>query len=187
MRVAVSSPPIANEADFVNRVKEFEEEAWEELYEVYFPKMYRYLFVHVGDWDVAEDLAAEVFERACKGIRHFRYRGAPLSSWLYKVAHHTMVDWHRKRRRTLEVPTEAEPAQSDLSDGVVTRDELSRAMNGLTPEQRQVLVLRHVEGHSAASAGEIMGKKENAIRALDFRALASLRQAMHAKKDGKGT
>lgn len=187
MRVAVSSPPIANEADFVNRVKEFEEEAWEELYEVYFPKMYRYLFVHVGDRDVAEDLAAEVFERACKGIRHFRYRGAPLSSWLYSVAHHTMVDWYRKRRRTLEVPTEAEPAQPDLSDGVVTRDELSRAMNGLTPEQRQVLVLRHVEGHSAASAGEIMGKKENAIRALDFRALASLRQAMHAKKDGRGT
>ena len=67
---------------------------------------------------------------------------------------------------------------TDHADRVVVRDELARALSMLTGEQRQVLLLRHIEGHSAASAGAIMGKKENAVRALEFRALASLRRAM---------
>ncbi len=59
---------------------------------------------------------------------------------------------------------------------------------GLTREQRQVLVLRHIEGHTSASAGEIMGKKDNAIRALEFRALASLRRAMsRSERTGEGS
>ncbi len=83
IRVAVLSASIADEADFVRRVKAFQEDAWIELYDAYFPKMYRYLYVHVGNRDVAEELAAQVFEQACKGIHRYHYRGAPLSSWLY--------------------------------------------------------------------------------------------------------
>lgn len=149
--------------------------------------MYRYLYVHIGDRDAAEDLAAEVFEQACKGIHRFRYRGVPISSWLYRVAHNLMIDWRRKRGRTPEVPVIGEIAGADPTADIAIRDELARALNGLTREQRQVLVLRHIEGHSAASAGEIMGKKENAVRALEFRALASLRRGMsREKKEGEG-
>jgi DNA-directed RNA polymerase specialized sigma24 family protein len=68
---------------------------------------------------------------------------------------------------------------------VETRDLLSRAMSKLTREQREVLVLRHIEGHSSASAGELMGKGGNAIRALEFRALAAMRRAL-AVDTGKG-
>lgn len=180
------SPSVAAEADFVRRVKEFEADAWDELYHTYFPKMYRYLYVHVGDRHVAEELAAEVFEQACKGIHRFRYRGVRLSSWLYKVARNVMVDWRRKRARNPEVPVIGDVAARDDSHRVAVRDELTRAMAGLTREQQHVLVLRHVEGHSAASAGAIMGKKEGAIRALEFRALASLRRAMSRdEKEGE--
>ena len=182
--MAAVTPSIADEEDFVRRVKEFEAEAWDELYNVYFPKMYRYLYVHVGDRDVAEDLAAEVFEQACKGIRRYRYRGVPLSSWLYRVAHNVMVDWQRKQRRSREVPVVDEISRADDTARVAVRDELARGMGRLTREQRHVLVLRHIEGHSATSAGEIMGKKENAIRALEFRALASMRRAMSRNDRG---
>ena len=178
IRVAAVSSPVADEADFVRRIKEFEAEAWDQLYDAYFPKMYRYLYVHVGDRDVAEDLAAEVFEQACRGVRRFRYRGVPLSSWLYKVAHNVMVDWQRKQKRSREVPVAVEIAGADHSARVAVRDQLARLMSGLTREQRQVLMLRHIEGHSAASAGRVMGKKENAIRALEYRALASLRRTI---------
>lgn len=176
--MAALSPAVADEAEFVRRIKDFQADAWDELYDTYFPKMYRYLYVHVGDRDVAEDLAAEVFEQACRGVRRFRYRGVPFSSWLYRVAHNVMVDWRRRRRRSRELPLVQDVIGDDPTDHVSTRDELARAMGGLTREQRHVLVLRHVEGHSAASAGEIMGRKENAIRALEFRALSSLRRAL---------
>ncbi len=104
IRAAALSPPIADEADFVRRVQAFQEDAWDELYNVYFPKMYRYLYVHVGNRDVAEELAAEVFAQACRGIRRYHYRGVPLSAWLYRVAHNVMVDWMRRQRRNTEVP-----------------------------------------------------------------------------------
>src|SRR3990172_6487131 len=96
IRVTALNPTIAAEADFIRRIKEFQAEAWDELYEEYYPKMYRYLHIHVGDRDAAEELAAEVFEQACKGVRRFRYRGVSLSSWLYRVAHNLMVDWQRR-------------------------------------------------------------------------------------------
>lgn len=178
------SPATADEAVFVRRVKEFQADAWDELYDTYFPKMYRYLYTHVGSRDVAEELVADVFEQACKGIRRFNYRGVPLSAWLYRVAHNVMVDWWRKQARSPEMRVVSELAGDDDSHRVADRDELARAMILLTREQQQVLVLRHIEGHSAASAGEIMGKKEGAIRALEFRALASVRRAISRDQGG---
>src|SRR3972149_3020332 len=101
--VATLSPALADGADFVRRVKEFQREAWDALYDTYFPKMYRSLYVRIGDRDVAEELADEVVEQACRGVLRFRYRGVPFASWLYRVAHNVMGDWRRKRRRTPEV------------------------------------------------------------------------------------
>src|SRR3990172_2879037 len=176
--VATLSPALADGADFVRRVKEFQREAWDVLYDTYFPKMYRYLYVRIGHRDVAEELAAEVFEQACRGVHRFQYRGVPFASWLYRVAHNVMVDWQRRQKRNREVPVLGDFAGGSHIDRIDARDELAKALSTLTREQRQVLLLRHIEGHSAASAGALMGKKENAIRALEFRALASLRRAM---------
>jgi RNA polymerase sigma-70 factor (ECF subfamily) len=82
------------------------------------------------------------------------------------------------------VPVLVDIAGADQTDRVDVRDELARALKALTSDQRQVLLLRHIEGHSAASAGAIMGKKDNAIRALEFRALAALRRAMSQGEEG---
>src|SRR3989337_1486799 len=182
--VATLSPALADGADFVRRVKEFQREAWDELYDTYFPKMYRYLYVRIGDRDVADELTAEVCEQACKGVPRFHYRGVPFASWLYRVAHNVMVDWQRRRKRNPEVPVLVDIAGPDQTERFGAGDELQGGLSALTQEQRQVLLLRHVEGHSAASAGAIMGKKDNAIRALEFRALASLRRAMSQGEEG---
>jgi RNA polymerase sigma-70 factor (ECF subfamily) len=184
-KVALLSTTAADPGEFIERVKTFEREAWDQLYEEFYPRMYRYLYVHVGDRSEAEELAARVFEQACKGIRRFRYRGVPLSSWLYRIAHDLMVDWQRRRGRRRETPVSGDIAAADSFSNLETRDELQRAMSRLTAEQREVLVLRHIEGHSSASAGELMGKGGNAVRALEFRALAALRRAL-AADEGKG-
>jgi RNA polymerase sigma factor (sigma-70 family) len=96
-----------------------------------------------------------------------------------------MVDWQRKRGRRKETLVSGEIAAADSFSSVEIRDQLARAMSGLTREQREVLVLRHIEGHTSASAGELMGKGGNAVRALEFRALAALRRAL-AVDEGKG-
>lgn len=176
--MATLTPTTVDEAEFVRRIQQYDAEAWDEFYDTYFPKMYRYVYIHTGDRDAAEDLAAQVFERACEGVRRFRYRGVPLSAWLYKVAHNVVVDWQRKRGRSREVRPSGDYAGPDAMERSIQRDEIARAMASLTEEQRQVVFLRQIEGHSGASAGRIMGKNEGAIRSLEFRALAMLRKAL---------
>ena len=171
----------AGEGDFVNRLKEFEATAWNELYDDYSPKLYRYLFIRVGDSEAAEELTAQVFEEACRRIGGYRYHGPPISAWLYKVAYNRMVDWKRKRK---PLPLDVDVPGPDRIDEVADRDELARAMDALTEDQQQVLMLRHIEGHSSASAGEIMGKNAGAIRALEFRALSSLRRHLSRAEGG---
>jgi RNA polymerase sigma-70 factor (ECF subfamily) len=175
VEIATLTTTSDREAQFVNRLKEFEESAWNELYDSYAAKLYRYLYVHTGQADVAEELTAQVFEEACRRIGGYRFRGPPISAWLYRVAHNRMVDWRRKRKA---LPLAVDVAGPDRMAQVADRDELARAMASLTDEQQQVLVLRHVEGHSTASAGEIMGKNAGAIRSLEFRALSSLRRGL---------
>ncbi len=165
----------AGEADFVDRLKQFEAAAWNELYDTHAPKLYRHLFMRTGDREATEELTAQVFEEACRRIGGYRFRGPPISAWLYRVAHNRMVDWRRKRK---PLPLAVDMAAPDRMGQVADRDELARAMHALTEDQQQVIVLRHIEGHSSASAGEIMGKKAGAIRSLELRALASLRRGL---------
>ncbi len=170
------------EAELISRAKQFQPEAWEAIYEAHYPKMYTFLYVHLGDRAAAEDLASQVFEEACKAIQRFRYRGVPLSAWLYRIAHNLMVDFlkRQKRLRTHSIDAQGAPqlAGPDVTETTGLRDEISRALRRLTWEQQQVLLLRHVEGHDTASISRIMGKRENAVRALEFRALRSLRRIL---------
>ncbi len=164
-----------DEAGLVERLRHFEERAWNEIYDTYFPRLFRYLYLQTSSQEVAEELTSQVFEEACNRIGTYRYRGSPLSAWLYRVAHNRMVDWRRKRK---ELPLVDGDSQPDMADRVADRDEIATAMRELTPEQQQVLILRHVEGHTSASAGGIMGKSAGAVRSLEFRALATLRRSV---------
>jgi RNA polymerase sigma-70 factor (ECF subfamily) len=161
------------EGKFIDRLKQFEAAAWNELYDTHASKIYRYLVVRLGDQEAAEELSAQVFEEACRRIGGYRHRGPPISAWLYRVAHNRMVDWRRKHR---SLPLEADMAGPDQMAKVADRDELARALDTLTGDQQQVLVLRHIEGHTPTSAAAMMGKNAGAIRALEFRALNSLRK-----------
>lgn len=171
----------AGHADFVDRLKQFEATAWSELYDAYAAKLHRYLFVRLGDGAIAEELTAQVFEEACRRIGGYRFQGPPISAWLYKVAYNRMVDWNRKKKA---LPLTVDVTAPDRIAEVADRDELTRAMDALTEDQQQVLVLRHIEGHSSASAGEIMGKNAGAVRALEFRALSSLRRHLSRAEGG---
>lgn len=175
------------EAELIARAKEFDPEAWSALYDAYYQKMYTFLYVRLGERSVAEDLAADVFEQACKGIRRFRYRGVPISAWLYRIARNLMVDFLKRRGRAnvkrLEPDVESQVATTDASGQVALRDQLARALRELTEDQQQVLLLRHIEGHDVATTAGIMGKKDNAVRAQEFRALHSLRRIL--TRDGE--
>jgi RNA polymerase sigma-70 factor (ECF subfamily) len=169
--------------DLVRKAKEMRPDVWDYIYDTFYPKMYRYLYLHLDDRSAAEDLAGDVFEQAVRGIARFRYEGVPLSSWLYRIAHHLLVDFIRARKRAPSAPIEniEPPSVAGFDELSELRHDIREAMSHLTTEQRQVLILRQFEGYDVETTGRIMGKKNDAVKSLHFRAVNSLRRLMEGR------
>jgi len=178
---------LSDEAILIQKAKEFDSEAWTQIYRHHYPKIYAYLCHRLGDIDLAEDIAAKVFLHAVEGIGSFTYRGFSLSSWLFRIAHNQVVDHLRRKAKVKTEPlTEELLAKSGLvqeaMEEVLVREDLNLALKNITEEQRQVVLLKFFSGLSNAEVARIIGKPEGAVKALQHRALASLRRILEREE-----
>ena len=170
----------------VDRLKGLDAGAWEELYEEYYPLLYRYIHARVFDSHSAEDLAASVFVAAVESIKSYRDVGKPLLAWFYGISSKVVADHQRKllRRKVLSLWS-AEPDldtlahtghagdPATLTDGI----DLRRAVAGLPKDQREVMTLRYFVGTSPKEIALLSGKSISAVYSLEARALVNLRRA----------
>ena len=89
-----------------------------ELYEEYYDRVARFIAVRVGNHDLAEDMAGEVFLRAVEGLGSIEQRQIPLHAWLFRVAHNLVVDHYRRSSRRQSVPLEEIAALAGTADPV---------------------------------------------------------------------
>lgn len=154
-------------------------DAWQSLFERYYEKMRRFAYLRTGDSTAAEEIAAEVFVAAAKGIGRYRDTGAPFAAWLYRIARNLTADHLERRRRRPVVELEASSLESGAWDGAVEdAADIARALAALTREQQEVLVLRFFGDCSLEETAVAMGKKTGAIKVLQHRALAAMRRQM---------
>jgi RNA polymerase sigma-70 factor, ECF subfamily len=170
--------------DLVRRIRDREADAFDELYARYSPRVFGYLYQRLnGNVEEAEDLTAEVFAKVYEKIDGFQVQGAPLSSWLFRIAHNRLIDSVRRRPRQTQVPLDVAPqmASGPVFQGIdqqVAMSQIKAGLSRLTEEQRQVIVLRFLEGKSLAETAAVMGRNEDAVKKLQARGLASLRRGM---------
>ena len=155
------------------------------MYRRHVDAVFRYVYYRVGERQAAEDLVGDVFVRALEGLSAFQDTGRPFEAWLYRIAHARVVDYYRRqavrRGASLDERLAANGDASDLSQWVAQRDDVRRiwdALRHLTDDQQQVISLRFIAGFSTAEVARVMDKNEGAIRALQYRALASLRRLL---------
>ncbi len=134
-----------NEERVIRAAQAGDREAFASLYEAHVDRVYHYLLRRMGQPADAEDVTAEVFIRAMKALKSFEFRGAPFVAWLLRIAHNTAVNHMKKQSRRQEIPlldnlpSANDPAELALNQ--VASEEVSRAMQGLTALQRQVITL----------------------------------------------
>ena len=171
-----------DEAALVEQAKN-SPEAFGPLYERYIDRIYSYVYYRTGNHHDAEDLTAKVFHQALKHIPRYQHRGAPFSSWLYRIAHNLVANWHRDRSRrqvvSLDQVTLVAPAGDDSpfehAARSERRDTLLEAIRRLPDDRQELLILKFVERLPNAQIGRIMGRTEGAIKSLYHRTLVSLR------------
>ena len=180
--------PLEDEKRLVDLAKSGDGEAFSQLYEAYFDRVYRFIFFRVTDEQVAEDLASHVFLKAWENLHRYRPHG-PFLAWLYAIARNTVIDSYRTKKQTVSLDEAAPIATSDdkLDDRMQLQFEvqaLQAAMQHLTQEQQEVITLKFIADYDTAQIAKHMGKTEGAIRALQMRALQALARAM--KRDETG-
>ena len=170
----------------VKQAQAGEQSAFAELYEMYYDPIYRYVSFKCGNRIEAEDLSGEVFLKMIESIHTFKFRGFPFTSWLYRIAHNVVVDNFRRKGRRPTVPLDdainsASDAHSDLerlAEVSLTMREVVSAMDRLTDLQREVVTLRFAAGLSIAETAKAVGRKENAVKALQHAGIRKLRDIL---------
>jgi RNA polymerase sigma-70 factor (ECF subfamily) len=172
----------ASEEELLAAAMQYNEAALGEVYDRYEAKIYSYVYRRTGDQSLAEDLTAQVFLKMLESIRDRKAWHSSFSGWLYRIAHNLVIDHYRRRDRQGAVDLEDAPAMaSDLEDPVATAEmninaeRLRAAIRRLTDEQAEVVSLRFLEGYSIAEVATLTNRTEGAIKALQYRAVATLR------------
>ena len=170
----------------VERAQAGEREALEELYLIHFDRIYSYLHVTVGNRHDAEDLTTQTFLKMLESIGRFRWQSVPFSAWLFRIAHNLAMDHFRAGRRWQPEEEVPEPHGSEERSAEeqamhsIGRASMLEMIEGLSPEQQQVLTLKFVFNFSNGEAATILGKTEGAIKSLQHRALVSLQKQVGA-------
>ncbi len=166
-------------------------QAYDGIYLLYADRVFRYLLVRVGDEDTAEEMTSQVFVHLIERLHKYRIGPADnvaiFSAWLYRMTYNKMVDIIRKSRRSPQMPIDViqdMPTGQVVSDDVIQKIDNERLLSTLAvlnETQRDVLLLRFIEGYNIAETAEILDKTQGAIKALQHRAIGNLRRHFEDK------
>lgn len=156
------------------------------LYEQYYDRIVRYIFIRISDQAEAENLGGDVFLKALQSLDSYRGDIEQMRAWLFRIAHNLVVDYIRKvsKRRTISIDSATEmqlPDKINVEETVETQleiERLSTALERLTPAQREVIGLRFFAGLSSAETSNILGRNNGAIREMQRAAIETLRIQM---------
>jgi RNA polymerase sigma-70 factor (ECF subfamily) len=171
------------EQNLVQQAKQGDKEAFAELYENYFDKIYRYIVIRMGNKTEAEDLTQQVFLKALNSIHSYKWKGAPFSAWLFRIAHNLLVDYLRKERKVVifqlnDSLTSGGGNPQLLVERNLDIEHLISATKQLTKAQQEVLSLRFAGELPIAEVAKIMDRSEGAVKALQHSSIVALRKTL---------
>jgi len=173
-----------DETQLLRQAREFDQGALTLIYHTYHDAIYRYIYHHLGNAQTSQDLASDVFRRLLQAMRNGGGPTKQLSAWLYRVAHNLFVDELRRRQHRNHEPLDkvdnvairdTSASLDELVGAAIATSQVREALLELTQEQRQVIVLKFLESRSNAEVASIMNKTVGAVKALQHRGLATLR------------
>lgn len=185
------------EKALVARAKK-DEAAFGQLFDTYYPVIYRYILRRTADSALAQDIAAETFFKAYQNIRRYKWRGISINNWFYRIATNELRMYYRSQKyepKSLEYLLESEGfepiSDADLQqesinaqDAVARQEQFVAAqllLATLPVKYQEVITLRFVEKKKLSEIALILHKREGTVKSLLSRALSKVREQLAAQ------
>lgn len=187
----MSEAEILQEYSILDRSKK-NPQAFGELYERYFDRIFNFIYRQTDDEDLTADLSSQTFLIALKNVERYQFRGVPFSAWLYKIASNEVNKHYRKQKRTkvfsieeMRVRELIEQANEEYNEEVIQR--LLEYLKELPTDMLHVLQLRFFEDKDFKEIAFILDITESGAKMRTYRALDRLRKNfnLRIKYDGK--
>lgn len=175
--------PLSQQAANLKDLRDLDPQVLSEVHEQYFSQLYRYVRYRVSDHSIAEDLTSETFVQLLDAVHSGKGPNSSIRGWLFGTAANLINSYFRRTYREEKLFEEGKlklghTSQPNHVKRVEQQDLLSAAIEKLTGDQQHVIALRFGTGMSIEETARVMDKKENAVKALQFRAIRSLRQEL---------
>ncbi len=177
------------EKELVKRAQK-EPEAFSELYELNYSKIFGYVLKRVANLEVAQDITSEIFFKSFKNIQKFKWKNISFSSWLYRIASNEIANYFRKNKyRPVSFEKISEPISlSNPIEDIIEAEEklkehkdfleIQKKLSKIPDIYQEVIVLKFLEKKKIKEICEILGKKEGTVKSLIHRGLERLKELM---------
>ena len=187
----------SEEAALVRRVQAGDEIAFREIVDRYQSKVFSIIYGILRNHNDAEDIAQQVFAKVYFSVRNFDFRSS-LLTWIYKITVNECYDYLRKKRvrklvyesdfteedaQRMEASDLAIDAAAPVDERLAQRDLLTKLLSKISKDDRSLILLKEVEGHSVEELAQMTGMNENTIKVKLFRTRQKLVKA--AQRLGK--
>ncbi|RME73696.1 MAG: sigma-70 family RNA polymerase sigma factor [Chloroflexi bacterium] len=178
-----------NNEQWLIQAQQLDPTALKMLHAQFYGPVARYIRFKVSDPQTAEDLTGEVFVRMLEGLKRGQgWRDSP-KGWIMGIARNVVVDHYRRRARMPETTlddrlassAEADPRQKVLQNERL--EQLRQAIARLTDEQRDVILMRFMEGVDIKGVAQAIQKTPGAVKGLQYRALRALAEILQESTD----
>ncbi len=181
----------SEEAALIRRVQARDEMAFREIVERYQSKVFSIIYGILRNRNDAEDISQQVFAKVYFSIRNFDFRSS-LLTWIYKITVNECYDYLRKKRvrklvyesdfseddaRRMQASEPAVDAAVPVDTRLAQRDLILKLLSKVSAEERSLILMKEVEGHSVEELAQMTGLNENTIKVKLFRTRQKLLKA----------
>jgi RNA polymerase sigma-70 factor (ECF subfamily) len=174
-----------NDEQLLAKALQLDPAALRALHQRFYALVARYIQFKVGDSQTVEDLCGEVFVRVIEGLKRGKSWQDSPQGWIMGIARHVVADFYRHRERMTEVELTEQVSATKTTDPahqILLSDQKRRlmaAIQQLTDEQRDVILMRFMEGINIEGVAHAINKTPGAVKGLQYRALRALAELMH--------
>lgn len=167
------------EKELINKAKNKDSAAFSELYNLYFPKIYKFVYYRTNHKETAEDLTSKIFTKVLEKLSSFDNSQGYFNAWLYRIARNTLIDHYRSNKQTLDIElfdidSNAENMEDKISNKQLL-EKIQKNLLKLKPDQKEIITLRVWDQLSYKEISRLLDKSEASCKMSFSRAIKTLR------------